>query len=134
MQVFDRDVFWPVVAGTAGLLILAVGFIVAIVVSHQKLLKLRLEKSIQLRALEQKYRDLFDNSLVRMVRVSLHDWNILEANEAFKKLAAKIPLRMGDNLLAYLEPAEQEKIKAELYGKGSLEQYEFHVRCSDGTI
>jgi two-component system cell cycle sensor histidine kinase/response regulator CckA len=131
MQIFDRDFFWPIIAGSAALLILAGGFIAAIVLSRRRFLRAQHEQMEELRAREQKYRTFFENSLIGMVRLSLHDWTLLEVNEAFRRMAAKVPLDVGNNFLGSLAPLDQSKLKAELYNKGSVENFETRIQCSD---
>ena len=133
MQVIDKDFFWPVIAGLAGLLLL--GVVVAVVArSRKKLLKVHQEQMNELRGREQKYRNIFENSLIGMIRLSLHDWTLLEVNETFRRMAAKVPLDVGHNFLACFAPVEQSKLKAELYDQGSVENFETRIRCSDGTM
>ena len=134
MQFLDNNFIWPIVAGTATLLVIAGGFIAAIVLSHRGSLKAQRAQLDQLRAREQKYKNLFENSLVGMVRLSLHDWTLLEANEAFKKISSRIPLVLGENLLARMMPIDQSRLKTQLYNTGFVENFETRMRCSDGTF
>jgi two-component system, cell cycle sensor histidine kinase and response regulator CckA len=134
MQILDKNLFWFVIAGTMALLILVGGFITAVVLSRRRFLKAQRAQLEELQAREQKYRNLFENSLIGMVRLSLHDWTLLEVNEAFRRIAAKVPLDVGHNFLGCLPPVGQSTLKAELYEKGSVENFETHIRCSDGAL
>lgn len=134
MQVFDKNLIGPFTVGTVTLLLLAAAFVASVILSRQRLLRAQRAQMDEMGARERKYRSLFENSLIGMVRLSLHDWTLLEANEAFKKFAASVPLVVGDNFLACLTSLDQSKLKAELYKSGTVENFETHIRCSDGTI
>jgi PAS domain S-box-containing protein len=128
MQMLDKNLFWFMITGMATLLILAV------VLSRRTFVRVQRTQMDELRSREQKYRNLFENSLIGMVRISLHDWTLLEVNEAFRKIAAKVPLDAGHNFLSSLPAIDQSNLKAELYDKGSVEDFKTYIRCSDGTL
>lgn len=134
MQVIQRDFFWTLVVGLGGLLVLAGGFIAAVVLSRKKLVKAHSEQINKLRAREQKCSNLFEDSLIGMARLSLHDWTLVEMNKVFKGMVAKIPLHVGNSFLACLETLDQSKLKAALSNKGTVENFETRIRCSDGAI
>jgi PAS domain S-box-containing protein len=134
MQLLDRNLFWYIITSTAALLILGAGFIAAVALSRRKFLKVQRTQMEGLQAREQKYRNLFENSLIGMVRLSLRDWTLLEMNEAFRRMATKVPLDVGQNFLECLPSIDQSHLKATLYNKGSVETFDTHFRCSDGTL
>ena len=88
----------------------------------------------ELQSRERKISNLFENSFIGMVRLSLHDWTLLEVNEAFRKIAARVPMDAGHNFLSSLPPIDQSNLKAELYDKGSVKDFKTYIRCSDGTL
>jgi hypothetical protein len=55
-------------------------------------------------------------------------------NEAFRRVAAKIPLEVGENFIACFSPADQSKLKAALHDKGIVEYPETSMYCSDGSL
>ena len=134
MQLADKNLPWFIVFCTALLLILIGGSIAFIVLSRRKLLKVQRQQLGDLQAREQKYRNLFEHSLIGIIRLSLHDWTLLEVNETFRRMTAKVPLDVGRNFLACLPPLDQANLKAELYNKGLVENFESHIRCEDGTL
>jgi len=134
VQLADKNLPWFIVFCTASLLILIGGSIAFIVLSRRKLLKVQRQQLGDLQAREQKYRNLFEHSLIGIIRLSLHDWTLLEVNEIFRKMTAKVPLDVGRNFLACLPPLDQANLKAELYNKGLVENFESHIRCEDGTL
>ncbi len=133
MQALDRDFLWAIVVGTVTMLVLASGFIAAIVASQRRFIKSQRYQMEELRAREQKFRNLFENSLVGMVRMSLHDWTVLEANDAFRTIFERVTPTLNQNFLGYFPTADQSLLKAELYEKGFAEHFETSVRCSDGS-
>ena len=134
MQLADKNLPWFIVFCTASLLILIGGSIAFIVLSRRKLLKVQRQQLGDLQAREQKYKNLFEHSLIGIIRLSLHDWTLLEVNETFRRMTAKVPLDVGRNFLACLPPLDQANLKAELYNKGLVENFESHIRCEDGTL
>jgi len=134
VQLADKNLPWFIVFCTASLLILIGGSIAFIVLSRRKLLKVQRQQLGDLQAREQKYKNLFEHSLIGIIRLSLHDWTLLEVNETFRRMTAKVPLDVGRNFLACLPPLDQANLKAELYNKGMVENFESHIRCEDGTL
>ena len=134
MQLADKNLPWFIVFCTASLLILIGGSIAFIVLSRRKLLKVQRQQLGDLQAREQKYKNLFEHSLIGIIRLSLHDWTLLEVNETFRRMTAKVPLDVGRNFLACLPPLDQANLKAELYNKGLVENFKSHIRCEDGTL
>jgi len=134
VQLADKNLPWFIVFCTASLLILIGGSIAFIVLSRRKLLKVQRQQLGDLQAREQKYKNLFEHSLIGIIRLSLHDWTLLEVNETFRRMTAKVPLDVGRNFLACLPPLDQANLKAELYNKGLVENFKSHIRCEDGTL
>lgn len=122
-----------ILAASAALLILAVGFIVLLVADRRKIGTVQRKHAVELQALEQKYSNRYDNTPIGMVRVSLDDWTLLEMNEEFRKIAGRIPLKAGEDFLRCLPATDQSVLKAELYDNGSVRHFETHVGCADGT-
>ncbi len=133
MQFFDKGLVWFTIVVSAALTILAIGFIAVVVRSRREIARAKHHLADEATDWKQKYSDLFANSLVGMVRLSLHDWTILEANRTFLDFASKIPLAAGENFLTCMSPSDQEKFKAGLYDEGGLRRFETGVRCSDGS-
>ena len=133
MQFLDHDFIWAIVVGTITLLILSAGFIVAVVLSQRKFIRAQRDRMEDLRASEQKYRNLFENSLVGMIRLSLHDWTTIEVNDAYKIMCADIRGDSQDHFLSLFTPDDQIRLKEELYTKGFVEHLEARVKKNDGT-
>ena len=124
---------WAILVGSAALVVLAAGFIGAIIYSqrrHIRSQKMRLE---ELREREAKYRNLFENSLIGMFRVSLNDWKILEVNESLRKILAPVSLPSDPGFLSYFNPDDQASLKEHLYDHGSVQNYETFLKRTDGT-
>ncbi len=133
MQFFDRGLIWFTIVVSAALTILAVGFIAVVVRSRHEIMKARQKSAEEADGWKEKYMNLFGNSLVGMIRLSLHDWSILEANHTFLQMAANIPLSVGRNFLNCLNPGDQEKFKTRLYNEGVIDGFQGDLHCSDGS-
>ncbi len=134
MQFFDQNPVWFTIVVSAALMILAVGFIVVVVRSRREIMKARQMQREAESTWKAKYYALFENSVVGIVRMSLHDWNILEANKAFREMMKKIPLSTGQSFLTCVAPGDQEGFKARLYEEGFAHGFETCVRSSDGSV
>jgi uncharacterized membrane protein len=64
------NILWTIIVGTFVLLLLAMGFIGAIVQSRRREMAAKQRELEELAKSERKYRNLFENSLAGMVRLS----------------------------------------------------------------
>lgn len=133
MQVLENNSYWLVIAAVTVLLIVAGFLILPVVLSKRNYARDFRQQIDTLRAGEQIYRSFFENSVVAMLRLSLQDWTILEANEAFRKMFAAVPLDVKSNFLECLPTVDQTRLKTELQEKDVVENFETTVQCSDGT-
>jgi two-component system cell cycle sensor histidine kinase/response regulator CckA len=132
MQGIDNDLIWAIIVGTSTLLILSVALVAVVVLSQRKWIKAQRSQMEELRTREQKYRNLFENSLVGMVRLSLHDWTLLETNDAFDKMFKGVLSNVHYDFLSLLSPADQARLKAEIYNTGYVENFETSLKLPDG--
>ena len=76
------NILWTICVGTFVLLMLAVGFIMAIVQSKRREMIAKQRELEELAKSELKYRNLFENSLAGMVRLS-NSWDVSGSKSCF---------------------------------------------------
>lgn len=127
------ELIWAVIVGTAVLLILGVGFVVSIVVSQRRYIASQRTMLDQISKSEQKYRNLFENSLVGMMRSSADDGAILEANAAFLRMFNLASLSEAKSFVASLNPIMNQSVRQLILSTGALDSFETQVRKKDGS-
>lgn len=127
------ELIWAVIVGTAVLLILGVGFVVSIVVSQRTYIASQRTMLDQISKSEQKYRNLFENSLVGMMRSSADDGAILEANAAFLRMFNLASLSEAKSFVASLNPIMNQSVRQLILSTGALDSFETQVRKKDGS-
>ena len=83
---------------------------------------------------EQKYKNLFHNSLVGIFRNTLADGTVLDANEAVLEMFGFDSYEGVRAIDLYANPADRESLKQQLLEKGFVENFEAQVRRKDGSI
>jgi PAS domain S-box-containing protein len=83
---------------------------------------------------EQKYKNLFHNSLVGMFRNTLADGTVLDANEAVLKMFGFDSYEGVRAIDLCANPADRKSLKQQLLEKGFVENFEAQVRRKDGSI
>jgi PAS domain S-box-containing protein len=123
------EYWWAIGIGTIGLVLLTVAFLVTLVLSQKRLRK-QLDVTLQS---EEKYRNLFENSLVGMFRCSFPDFRILDCNRTLLAILDKDdPSEVGD-LFAKLSADRKDALRDTLMRTGHVENEEFEVPKDDGT-
>ncbi|MEX1139015.1 MAG: PAS domain-containing sensor histidine kinase [Bacteroidota bacterium] len=123
------EYWWAIGIGTVGLLLLTVAFLATLVIS-QKRLRAQLEAT---RRNEAKYRNLFDNSLVGMFRLSLAGFLVLDSNKTFLIIFEKTFLDEAVNVFWSIPSHRREVLNATLLRDGMLENEEIELSRNDGT-
>jgi two-component system cell cycle sensor histidine kinase/response regulator CckA len=132
VELVNQNSIWAVVTVAAALLTLAFGLIAAVIVGRRTFMKAQQKQMEELRTSEKKFRNLFENSMVGMVRLSLHDWTLLDTNEAFRKMISNVTSDLYRNFLGQLPSQHQIALKARLYEKGHVENFETQLHTTDG--
>lgn len=83
---------------------------------------------------EEKYKNLFENSLVGIFRTTLVDGLILEANSTLNAMLGFETLVGLKAVDLYLDPAHRELLKSRLQQEGLVENFETQLKRKDGTI
>jgi PAS domain S-box-containing protein len=127
------NILWTIGVGTFVLLLLAVGFIMAIVQSKRREMAAKQRELEELARRELKYRNLFENSLAGMVRLSLNSWDVLEANHALLEMfGAKTPEEIKQ-ILTTISTADRDHILTELKNGRTVKNYEVTINRLDTT-
>jgi two-component system, cell cycle sensor histidine kinase and response regulator CckA len=126
-------ILWTVSVGTLVLLLLAVGFITSIVQSKRREIVAKQHELEELAKSERKYRNLFENSLAGMVRLSSTSWDIMDANRALlEMLGAKTPEEVKQ-IFASISGEDKNKIITTLELEGAIKNLELIIRRFDKT-
>ena len=111
----------------------AEGHVVGILGTYEDITERR-KAELELQQSEQKYRNLFHNSLVGIFRNSLSDGTVLDANGAALKMFGFDSYQGVKAVDLYVNPADRETLKQQLLEKGFVENFETQVRRKDGSV
>ena len=115
------------------LLLLAVGFIMAIVQSKRREMRAKQRELEELAKRELKYRNLFENSLAGMVRLSSNSWDVLDVNRALlEMLGAKTPEEVKQ-IFETIPAANRNQILTTLVNEGTIKNLEITIQRFDKT-
>ena len=127
------NILWTIGVGTFVLLLLAVGFIMAIVQSKRREMAAKQRELEELAKRELKYRNLFENSLAGMVRLSSKSWDVLDVNRALlEMLGAKTPEEVKQ-IFETIPTADRNKILTTFLNQRTIKNLEITVRRFDKT-
>ena len=127
------NILWTIGVGTFVLLLLAVGFISAIVQSKRREVAAKQRELEELAKSERKYRNLFENSLAGMVRLSSNSWDVLDANRALlEMLGVKTPQEVKQ-IFETIPMADRDHIFTTLKNQGTIKNLEVTVQRFDET-
>jgi len=127
------NILWTVSVGTLVLLLLAVGFIMAIVQSKRREIVAKQHELEELAKSELKYRNLFENSLAGMVRLSSGTWDVLDANRALLEMfGAKTPEEVKLTI-GTISEENKNKILTALTQQGTIKNFEITIQRVDKT-
>jgi len=88
---------------------------------------------VELAKRELKYRNLFENSLAGMVRISSNSWDVLEANRALLEMLGVKTSEEVKQILETIPKADSDKILDALRNQGTIKNFEATVRRFDKT-
>ena len=111
---------------------MTVGFIVVIILNQRRFIAQQRNQLEELSRSEQKYRNLFENSLAGVIRISLQDRRVLDANNAYLKMVGE-DFEAARDFLVKLPPGDQGRLMESLYEHGVVENFETHLKRSDGS-
>lgn len=123
------EYWWAIGIGTVGLLLFTVVFLLSLVM-NQKRLRAQLEAT---RRNEAKYRNLFDNSLVGMFRLSLADLVVLDSNKTFLQIFQKNSPDEAREVFRSIPSETKELLQNILRRDGMIDNEEIEMNREDGT-
>lgn len=94
----------------------------------------RKRAELELQRSEQKYKNLFNNSLIGIFRNRLSDGMVLEANAAILEMFGFDSYEGVKAIDLYVNPNDREVLKRLLFERGYVENFETQVRRKDGSI
>lgn len=132
MQPADSGLGWAVLVATTVLITLGVAFVATIVLNQRRFIATQQKMLEEIRQSEQKYRNLFENSLVGIVRSSIETGTLLEANNALLRLFGVSNLDEAKTSISSL--ADAERITRLLRQNGRVDNFETQFKRSDGSV
>ncbi|RPI01197.1 MAG: PAS domain S-box protein, partial [Ignavibacteriae bacterium] len=127
------NILWTIGVGTFVLLLLAVGFILAIVQSKRREMAAKQRELEELAKSELKYRNLFENSLAGMVRLSSDSWDVLEANRALLEMLGVKTQKEVRQIFETIPVTDRDQILTAFKNQGTIKNLEITVRRFDTT-
>lgn len=130
MQTPATDFWWAFGIGTLVLLTLTAAFLVTLVVSQRKM---RSQLSL-IKASETKYRALFENSLVGMIRIAIPGFHVVDSNRTFLELMGKASIESVRDCFCSAGPVDLRWLEMSLLRKGSLEDAELQLQIGRAHV
>ncbi|GEM_PF-4088775 len=111
---------------------LSIAYVLVIVISNKRIIKLQQARLLDIRKNEQRYKALFENSIVGMVIFDPIEWQVLDANQSlFVMLDVTVTLEVQDYLRS-IPKSIKEGIESSLREKGYFEDQEIHYTTHKG--
>jgi PAS domain S-box/PAS domain S-box len=133
VQELTFNIWWTVALGTIALLVIAVGFVAAVMAGKQKELVTKKRQLEELTISERKYRNLFEQSPAGMLRITTDQWNVVDANHALLRMFSAQSLDEVKEVLFSMSPRDREFLVERLSADKSVEDYKTLLRRKDGT-
>jgi len=133
MQAPFSEFWWTIGIGTVTLVVLAVAFLAALIANQRRFIASQRQQLDDLRRSEEKYRNLFENSLVGMVRLSLNDLTILDCNKTTCAIFGGRTQEEVQRGFRALTEHEQEILTRILRERGAIENFEAEIRRKEGS-
>lgn len=134
MNESSLDLLRAVIIGTSVLVMLGLGLIAAIVFSQRKQLGLQRTMLGEIANREEKYRNLFENSLAGMIRWSLKDRTVLDANAALLRMFGVASVQELNVKVKAVNEADVQRLRQILLDEGRIENFEVQVRTQEGKL
>jgi PAS domain S-box/PAS domain S-box len=126
------NILWTIGVGTFVLLLLAVGFIMAIVQSKRREMAAKQRELEELAKSERKFRSLFENSLAGIVKFSLETWDVLDSNKAMKQIFGCASEQELARCFSALPLRSIQDIQHSLLSSDLIQEYEIRTTRLDG--
>ena len=113
MQTSGPEFWWAVGIGSVSLVAIGAAYILSIVFNQRRFISEQQRQLNAIRESEQKYRNLFENSQVGIIRVSLDDFRILDCNATCLRIFGKTAMAEIDTLLRTSLPEKDRRMVVE---------------------
>ncbi len=123
---------WILIAGSFTLILFAAGYVLLSARSNTRILNAERSKLEEVSRSEQKYRNLFENSLAGILRFSLEGGKVLDSNQARRSMLRCSSNEELESLVTLAIPGVVQHIVEVLSREGVLDQYEFQTTRKDG--
>lgn len=123
------EYWWAIGIGTLGLALLTVAFLATLVLGQRRL-RTQLDAT---RKSEQKYRNLFENSLVGMFRCTVPDFRIIDCNQTLLTLLGRSDPENASSLFEELPSDIKASLRDALLRAGSIENAEIRLIGKEGN-
>ncbi|MEK7670432.1 MAG: PAS domain S-box protein, partial [Bacteroidota bacterium] len=123
---------WVLDVGTTVLVTLGIAFIATIVINQRRFIATQQKMLEEVRQSEQKYKNLFENSLVGIVRSSIEDGKLLEANTQLLRIFGVNDTEEARTSIGSL--VDSERIIRLLKQNGRVDNFETQFRRKDHSV
>ncbi|TSA22786.1 PAS domain S-box protein, partial [bacterium] len=132
VQIPDLDIVVVVLGGSLILLLFAVLYVFVMVSSHRRVVDAQGSKLREIRKSEEKYRGLFDNALAGILKFSVDDWIVHDANEAIQTLFGCGSAEELQGCIKNLPAPALDVIRRSLLTSGFIAGLEIEANRKDG--
>ena len=132
MQAYPAEFWWAISVGTVVLLAVSVGIILTVALGQRRSLSVKQEQLEETAKNEKKYRNLFENSLVGMIRFALLTTDVLDSNRAVLRIFRCSTKEELGRFLKLNASKEMASLFDTLQSKGSAEGFEMSLKRVDG--
>ena len=120
--------------GTGVVLFFSAAYIVVSVISHKKIIESQRATIAEIRKSEQRYRALFENSVVGMLKFNSDTWKILDANQSIYTIFNAQSMEQIHELLQEIPPKTKAEIASSLKQSGQFNNKEVILSNSNGQF
>jgi PAS domain S-box-containing protein len=126
------DILWIAVGGSFVLLTVAMAYILTVSYSHRRIMQTQRAKLEEIKASEEKYKSLYDNSLAGMMRFAVESWTVIDSNAAIREMFGAHDHEELQRCISMLPEFSLDAIRSRLAHDGVIEQYELEASRLDG--
>jgi PAS domain S-box-containing protein len=134
MPLSSQEFWWAITLGTLALLAFMTGYLALLVRSRRQIIAIRERQIEEVSRHEEKFRNLFENSLVGMFRLSFDDWSILEGNSSLFRILAATSVEDANMAFSTMPLTDRDRFKTTLLGGETVRGFETRFITAQGTI
>ena len=134
MQELPSEFWWAIGFGTIVLLAVSVGVVLVITTSQRRHLRSQEKRLEEIAVSESKFRNLFENSLVGMMRLLLDNGEVIEANQSLKSIVGSSSVADISNMLRANTQGKWTECFKQIKKIGQVDAFEMPLVSQDGEI